>query len=179
MHNRHPCPQAHPVELHRNRVRGKAKPFHPGFGQIVQLGIKNQIGDIADHPVVLEVVERFNRRMACQIAARSGKVQLVIGQLLHGQPAGGGAGYGNRHIGLALGQVHHARQGDNLHIQPRVFIANGGHHLRQKVIRAAIGRTNADLPRQAARRAAQLVHRARHGQFGLRGMGHKALAIHR
>ncbi len=104
-------------------------------------------------------------------------MQPILGQLLHAQPPGRWARYGDRHVGFAARQVEHPWQGHDLNLQIRVLLDNFRNDLWQKEIRNPIRRAQTDLARQLPGLAAQFLDRATKGLFDPFGMGHQPLAL--
>ena len=145
--------------------RGKAQ-----FGQIVQFLVKDHVRDIAHQPMRPQIGTAADRRMGGQIGATGGQMQAIIGQLLHGQPPGLGAGHANRHVRLALGQVEDPRQRDKLHLKARIGVTDPRQNLWQKVICTSVRGADADQPGQPLGTTGSFRHAAQRGlcRLGLR-----------
>lgn len=115
--------------------------------------------------------------VAVQVILRRRQMQLVVGQPLHREVARYRRADGNGDVGLALGQVEDARLGDDLHLKPRVIGADLRDDLRQKIVRAAVGRAHPDLPGQARPLGPHLLHRLGHRLFHAGRMRQKALPL--
>ena len=173
MHDAQPRPRPHRLHLHRDRIAADLCALDPGGGQIVQLSVKDHVGDIADHPMPAQIGQRPQRRVPGQIIGMSGQMQVIISQPLHHQPPRIGGRHGDGHVGLAPGQVDDARQGHDLDLQPRMGVAQIARHLRQQIVRAAVRRADAQLSGQA-RLAGDGLGRGGGGQLGRLGRGHQA-----
>lgn len=170
------CAQRHLTQLHRHRIRCKRNTVNTDIDQIVQLAVKDHIGNIANHTMAFDILERPDFGMRSQIVARCDQMQFIIGDLLHQKTARSWCADSYGHVGLAPGQVDHTWQGKDLNIQIRVGIADFRANLRQKVVGRSIRRADPYL-------TAERLGRARHGSccsthrlFGFQAVFHQPRA---
>ena len=101
MRNAKPVTLLAHAQLHRNRVRGERDAVDPQRAEIVEIGVVDHVGDIADEAMRLEVFRRRDRGAVAQILAGGDDVQAVIGDPVHGESTRRGRADRDGEIGLA------------------------------------------------------------------------------
>ena len=101
MHHADTRPCAQPAKLDRHKVRGEINVGEAHVSQIIKLAIKDHIGNIANHPVILQS-SAIGDRVLRKISPGGRKMQRIVGDFLEPEATGCRATDADGHVGLAF-----------------------------------------------------------------------------